>query len=73
MAIHRVHLSIPAERYVALYGGKVKSVRAVTESGLRIEFPGKILNRFVTRQGVQGAFEIQIDANNKLKSISRIH
>lgn len=73
MTIHRVHLSIPAERYVALYGGTVKSVSAVTESGLRIEFPGAILNQFVTRQGVQGSFEIRIDANNKLKSISRLH
>ncbi|MFK7864052.1 MAG: DUF2835 family protein [Pseudohongiellaceae bacterium] len=73
MAVHRVYLSIPAERYVALYGGAVKSVRAVTDSGLRIEFPGSILNRFVTRSGVEGEFEIHIDGRNKLQSIRRLH
>lgn len=73
MATHRVHLSIPAERYVALYGGKIKAVRAVTDSGLNIEFPGSILNRFVTHKGIEGAFEITIDERNKLKSIRRLH
>jgi uncharacterized protein YqjF (DUF2071 family) len=72
MITHRVHLSIPAERYVALYGGKVKSVRAVSEGGLRVEFPGSILNRFVTRDGVHGIFEFNIDSQNKLKSVSRL-
>jgi hypothetical protein len=73
MITHRVHLSIPAERYVALYAGKVKFVRAVSEGGLRVEFPGFILNRFVTHDGVHGVFEFKIDSLNKLKSVSRIN
>jgi hypothetical protein len=73
MITHRVHLSIPAERYVALYAGKVKFVRAVSEGGLRVEFPGSILNRFVTHDGVHGVFEFKIDSLNKLKSVSRIN
>ena len=72
MIVHRVHLSIPAERYVALYGEKIKSVRAVSESGLRVEFPGSILNRFVTHNGVHGVFEFKIDSQNKLRSVTRL-
>lgn len=73
MVTHRVHLSIPAERYVALYGGKIKSVRAVSEEGLSVIFPGSILNGFVTRDGVHGVFEFKIDSQNKLKSVSRLN
>jgi glutathionylspermidine synthase len=69
---HRLTLSIPAEKYIALYGGKVKSVRAYSETGLRVEFPGNILHRFVTRDGVYGRFELCIDNDNKLKSIERL-
>lgn len=73
MKVHRVSLSIPAERYVALYAGKVTSVRAVTEEGLRVQFPGKVLNRFVTHEGLYGRFELKIDNNNRLQSIGLIN
>jgi len=72
MVTHRVHLSIYTKRYVALYGGKMKFVRAVSEGGRRDEFPGSILNRFVTHDRVHGVFEFKIDSLNKLKSVSGI-
>ena len=72
MQRHRLTLSIPAEKYTALYGGKVKNVRALSETGLRLEFPGQILHRFVTRDGVFGRFELCIDEKNKFRSIERL-
>ena len=72
MQRHRLTLSISAEKYTALYAGAVKNVRAVSESGLRVVFPGNILHRFVTHDGVYGRFELCIDANNRLKSIEKL-
>jgi hypothetical protein len=72
MQRHRLTLAISAENYLALYRGKVKNVRAVSDSGLRVEFPGNILHRFVTHDGVYGYFELCIDESHKLQSIQRL-
>ncbi len=72
MPTHRLMLCIPAEKYTALYAGRVKNVSAVSETGLRVVFPGNILHRFVTHDGVYGRFELCIDTNNRLQSIERL-
>ncbi len=72
MQKHLLSLAISADNYVQLYSGKVKNVRAVTENGLRVEFPGSILHRFVTHQGVYGRFQLCIDEKFKLQSIERL-
>ena len=65
-------ISIPADRYEALYSGVVKDVQAVSREGLRVRFPGKILQKFLSHQGVQGTFVIEFDDANKFKAISKI-
>ena len=67
-----LNISIPADRYVALYSGAVRDVQAVTIEGLRIRFPGKILQRFLTHDGVHGRFVIRFDDNNKFMAIEKI-
>ncbi len=52
MASLRVDIAIPAERYVALYSGKAKIIHAVSQDGLKVQFPGAALNRFVTHAGL---------------------
>ena len=72
MAKLRIQLSIPAERYVALYAGSAKYVIASAEDGLTVQFPGAVLNRFVTHDGVHGAFDLHFDYRNKLTSVERV-
>ena len=72
MASIRVDIAIPAESYVSLYSGKAKNIRAVSQDGLKVQFPGTALNRFVTHDGVYGTFELNFDKHNKLMSIERI-
>jgi len=72
MASIRVDIASPAERYVALYSGKAKVIHAVSQDGLKVQFPGAVLNRFVTHDGVFGTFDVHFDQDNKLMSIERI-
>ena len=72
MAKLRVQLSIPAERYVVLYAGNTKNVIATAEGGLTVQFPGNVLNQFVTHDGVHGTFDLHFDRCNKLTTVERI-
>ena len=67
----RVDISIPAERYVALYSGAARNVFAVSREGLKVQFPGKALHRFVTHDGVHGTFELRFDSDNKLVTVNK--
>lgn len=40
--------------------------------GRNIQFPAKVLQQFVTREGVNGTFEMEFDVNNKFVAIRRI-
>ncbi|MCB1664355.1 MAG: DUF2835 domain-containing protein [Pseudomonadales bacterium] len=65
-------ISIPADRFEALYSGTVKDVQAVSREGLRVRFPGEILKRYVDHRGVHGTFRIEFDESNKFKAITKI-
>lgn len=68
----QIDIDISAERYVALYNGQAKTVYAMSRQGVSVQFPGKILNQFVTHDGICGTFEIVFDGNNKLVNIKKI-
>jgi hypothetical protein len=65
-------ISIPADRYEALYSGVVKDVHAVSREGPSVRFPGRILQKFLNHQGVHGTFVIEFDHANKFKAIKKI-
>jgi len=65
-------ISIPADRFEVLYSGAVKDVQAVSREGLRVRFPGRILQKYLSHQGVQGTFVIEFDDANKFKAITKI-
>ena len=68
----RFSLDLSADRYLRYYRGRASSVSVVAEDGRRIEFPAGALRPFVTREGVQGRFEMLIDAHNRLLRIERL-
>ena len=68
----RFSLNLSAQRYLRFYQGNAKSVSVLADDGRRLEFPANALRPFVTRQGIQGHFEIQIDEDNRLQQIRRI-
>ena len=67
----RVRLNISADKYKAFYQGRVQSVQAQSLDGRSIRFPANALRQFLTVDGIQGEFEIQVDENNKLIGVSR--
>ncbi|MFG1496390.1 DUF2835 domain-containing protein [Saccharospirillum sp. HFRX-1] len=67
-----VDLYISADDYLRHYQGSVKNVSCESRDGRRVRFPSGILQRFVTRNGIQGSFSLEVDDNFKLIGIRRI-
>lgn len=65
-------ITIPADRYEALYSGAAKDVQVVSREGLRVRFPGRILQRFLGHNGIHGTFVIEFDDGNKFRAITKI-
>ncbi len=67
-----VDLHIPAEEYLRHYQGHVTQVSAVARDGRRIRFPSRILQPFVSHEGIRGSFAIHFDEYHKFVSIDKI-
>jgi len=68
----RFSLNLSADRYLSHYQGYARNVSVVADDGRRIEFPANALRPFVTKNGVQGHFELLIDSNNRLQRLKRL-
>jgi hypothetical protein len=68
----RFRLNLSAEHCLRLYQGWAGRVSVIAEDGRRIEFPANTLRPFVSRSGVQGDFQLLIDAHNRLLRLERI-
>jgi hypothetical protein len=65
-------ISLPADRYEALYTGSVKDVQVISREGVRVRFPGMILQKYLKHDGVHGTFVIEFDDTNKFRAITKI-
>ncbi len=65
-------LNIPAAQYQSLYDDTVRDVQALAREGLRVRFPGRILQRFVDHNGISGTFVIEFDDFHKFRAITKI-
>lgn len=65
-------LSIPPEQWMAYYRGAARHVVAVARGGERVQFAAKHLQRFVTRDGIRGTFEMVLDETHDLVRFERL-
>ena len=66
-----VPLKIEAAAYQKMYRGDAQNVVALDIEGRTIQFPAASLRPFVTREGIEGVFVIQVDEANRLIDIQR--
>jgi uncharacterized radical SAM superfamily Fe-S cluster-containing enzyme len=68
----RFSLDISSDDYIRYYRGDVQMVQVTAEDGRRIRFPASNLRPFVSRDGVQGMFEITLDEENRLLKLRKL-
>lgn len=68
----RFSISIDSDEYIKYYQGVARSVYTISEDGRSIHFPAKILQQFLTHDGIKGSFALQYDDTGKFSSIRRV-
>lgn len=66
-------LSLSAEQYLAYYQGAASKVVVRCTDGQSIQFPARLLTRFVTNQGIQGQFVLTCSDDMKGSTLSRVN
>ena len=64
-------LALPADKYLAFYKGHAQNIQVLASDGRKIQFPANAVRQFLTREGIYGDFEMQVDENNKLIGVSK--
>lgn len=72
MAKVTIDINLPAYQYQEMYRGSKKYLLAESRDGRKIQLPLTVFQKFVTRKGVYGTFEVEFDDNRKLVNIEKI-
>lgn len=67
-----IPLAISAEQWLSYYRGQVKTVRAAALDGRRIQFPARVLQKYVTPDGIMGVFRVRFDSANRFVDIEQL-
>ena len=68
----RFYLDISYDQYLAVYQGIAQSITTISDDGLRIVFPAGKIQRFLTKDGIHGHFEMELTQKNKFVAITKI-
>ncbi|MDO9169261.1 MAG: DUF2835 domain-containing protein [Methylobacter sp.] len=69
----RFALALSSDQYLKVYQGMAKNVSVVADDGRRIVFPAGRIQSFLTNQGINGYFEIELTPENKFVSIKKLN
>lgn len=67
-----VDINIDPIELEKLYRGTARQVLAVSRDGRTVRFSASILQKHITREGIQGTFKIVFDKNHKFKEVLRL-
>ena len=65
-------MGLSAFKLKEFYRGNVKNLLVTTREGLRLQLPVDVFRPYVTHHGIQGAFTVYVDDDNKLIRIEKI-
>lgn len=70
--VYDFHVSVSAERLLALYSGDARYLIVWSREGLKLQLPLGNFRPFVTEEGLFGWFQVTVDEHNKLQSLKRL-
>ncbi len=65
-------VNITYQIFLQHYSGAASSVVVMTENGLKLQLPAVRLRPFLTQMGVKGRFQVAVDENNKLTTLTKL-
>jgi len=68
----RFSLNLTYDQYLKVYQGFANNVSVIAEDGRRIAFPAGNIQTFLTKQGIQGNFEMELTSEHKFVGIKKL-
>ena len=68
----RFTLNISADQFLNVYRGSARKISALAADGRRIEFPASNIQSYLSRNGIQGQFEMELTPANKFIAIRKM-
>lgn len=68
----RFSLTLSYEQYLKVYQGIAKTITVISDDGRSIIFPAGNIQSFLTKQGINGHFEMELTAHHKFVGIKKI-
>lgn len=69
----RFALNLSYDQYFKVYQGIAKNVYVVADDGRKVAFPAGKIQPFLTKQGINGHFEMELTPENKFVSIKKLN
>jgi len=66
-------LHLTYDQYLRVYQGTAKNISVVADDGRRISFPAGNVQSFLSRDGINGFFEMVLTAENKFVEIKKLN
>ncbi len=70
--IIRFSLLLSYEQYLKVYQGSAKNVSVIADDGRRIAFPARNIQAFLTKEGINGYFQMELTSENKFVTLKKI-
>ena len=68
----RFTLKLSYDQYLQVYQGTAKNISVVADDGRRIAFPARNIQSFLSKDGINGYFEMILTAENKFVSLKKL-
>jgi len=65
-------LQLSYDQFLQVYQGVAKNISVVANDGRRIAFPARNIQSFLTKDGINGYFEMILTNENKFVSIKKL-
>ena len=66
------NMALSAQKTRSIYEGQARYILVESEQGLKLQLPAANFRDFVTADGIQGRFHVQIDENNRILALRRL-
>lgn len=60
------NLNLSADKIKRVYEGQARYIHVYTDDGVSLQLPANNFRQYVTDQGIQARFEVEIDNKNKI-------
>ena len=68
----RFALNLSYDQYLRVYQGVAKNVSVLADDGRRVAFPAGRIQSFLTKDGINGYFEMELTPEHKFVSIKKL-